>query len=162
MLAVYTTVWYYIHAIIKKAFHDIIMKRIRFRAGAATMLITLLAAPNLLSAAPRVRLDHETGAVRQLTFANTRDGYAFFRRVCKTCHTRDNDRGAPFLHSESKTPRAWDRVFITRYPRCAGDGAWDSLAAGEISQLHDYLYQNGRDTFDPNELRFGRGLFGFF
>jgi len=88
-------------------------------------------------------------------------GYRIFRSVCKRCHTRENGK-APFLHAESKTPRGWERVFRDRYPRCARDGSWNGLSEKEVQQLRTYLKINGRDTFDPDELRYGTGIFGIF
>ena len=33
-----------------------------------------------------------------------------FQEVCKSCHHRENDKGAPFLHAESKMSEGWNRV----------------------------------------------------
>lgn len=78
-------------------------------------------------------------------------GAQTFRSTCKPCHSRDNDAGGRFLHSESKTSRAWDRVFAERYPQCAKDGSWDSLSMEQLLKLNDYLYRFGAFTYDAND-----------
>ncbi len=74
-----------------------------------------------------------------------------FREVCKSCHTRNNDKGAPFLHAESYTSEAWNKIFSKRRVRCARDGSWDRLSEEELQLVNDYLYRNGDWTYDPND-----------
>jgi len=101
-------------------------------------------------AKPEKRFDQESYTMRELTFDNLRVGYKVFREVCKSCHSRGNDKGARFLHTESKTMRAWNRVFSERYPKCAANGAWKSISNDDLAKLNDYLFANAVDTVDAN------------
>jgi len=74
-----------------------------------------------------------------------------FREVCKNCHTRNNDKGAPFIHNESYSSAGWNSIFAKRRKKCARDGAWDILSEEELQMVNDYLYRNGNDTYDPND-----------
>jgi len=74
-------------------------------------------------------------------------GNEIFQQKCKTCHVRGNDKGAPFLHSESKTSKAWNRVFFAKYPKCAQDGSWD-ITLEEQLVLNDFLYKYASDTYN--------------
>ncbi len=74
-----------------------------------------------------------------------------FREVCKSCHTRNNDKGAPFLWAESYTSKAWNSIFAKRRKKCARDGSWDVLSEEELQMVNDYLYRNGDWTYDPND-----------
>ena len=74
-----------------------------------------------------------------------------FQEVCKSCHSRNNDKGAPFLHAESYTSEAWNSIFTKRRKKCARDGAWDILSEDELQLVNDYLYRNGDWTYDPND-----------
>lgn len=74
-----------------------------------------------------------------------------FREVCKSCHSRNNDQGAPFLHAESFTAEGWNTVFEKRRKPCARDGSWDVLSQEEILLVNDYLYRNGNWTYNPND-----------
>ena len=105
-------------------------------------------------ATPKKRLDEATQVCRILTFQNSgwvSEGSKIFTRSCKNCHTRDNDKGATFLHSESKTMTAWNRVFLQKYPQCAKDGKWADLSQEELTKLNDYLFRNAANTYDPND-----------
>ncbi len=77
-------------------------------------------------------------------------GRRLFDQKCKVCHTKSNSKNAPFLHSESKSPKGWTRVFFTKYPKCAKTGAW-KVTPDEALLINDYLYRNGADTYDPNK-----------
>ncbi len=76
-------------------------------------------------------------------------GRRLFDQKCKICHTRDNKQNAKFLYSESKTPKGWNRVFFSKYPKCAKTGAWKA-SPNELELINDYLYRYGADTYDPN------------
>ena len=76
-------------------------------------------------------------------------GRRLFDQKCKSCHSRDNDKEAPFLYSESKTPKAWTRVFYTKFPKCARSGSWD-IDPDETLLINDYLYRYGANTYRPN------------
>jgi len=79
------------------------------------------------------------------------EGGKVFREVCKVCHTRNNDKGAPFLYAESKTPAAWNRVFAQKYPKCAQNGSWDKITLDQQLKLNDYLYRFGLNSEDFND-----------
>ncbi len=105
-------------------------------------------------ATPKKRLDEATQVCRILTFQNSgwvSEGSKIFAQSCKNCHTRDNDSGATFLHSESKSMSGWNRVFLQRYPQCAKDGKWADLSQDELTKLNDYLFRNAANTYDPND-----------
>ncbi len=73
-----------------------------------------------------------------------------FREVCKSCHHKNNTKGARFLHAESYTSDAWNSIFAKRRKKCARDGSWDVLSPEELQLVNDYLYRNGDWTYDPN------------
>ncbi len=98
---------------------------------------------------PNYRFDPVTQKSRELVFKNTWAGYKTFRNVCKSCHFRGNDKGAPFLYTESKSMKGWTRVFVEKYPKCARDGSWKGLSENELLQLNDYLFTNARDANNP-------------
>ncbi len=81
------------------------------------------------------------------------EGGKVFREVCKRCHSRDNDKGAPFIWAESKTSAAWNRVFAERYPKCANDGSWDGITPDQLLKLNDYLYRYGLNSQDITDDR---------
>lgn len=103
-------------------------------------------------AIPTKRLDPGSQTCRTFTSATLWEGREIFVNSCKTCHTRDNDKNAPFLHTESKTMNGWNRVFLQKYPECAKNGSWGNLDEEQIARLNDYLYRNAADSWDPNAL----------
>ena len=113
------------------------------------ILITVCLSITTASARPDKRLDPTTKQCRIFTFDTEwwGSGSKIFQEKCKSCHFRGNDKGAPFLHSESKSPKAWNRVFFKKYPKCAKDGSWD-ITLDEQLVLNDYLYRYGADTYD--------------
>lgn len=96
------------------------------------------------------RFDARTQTCRQLSDQNLMAGYRNFQAVCKSCHSRANDKGAKFLYTESKTRQGWDRVFTKMYPVCAKDGSWNRLASEDLLRVNDYLFVNAAGTYDPN------------
>ena len=60
-----------------------------------------------------------------------------------------NEKGIPFLWTESKSSKAWNRVFAERYPKCAKDGSWAGLTQEQIMRINDYLYRWAKDSTDP-------------
>ena len=70
-----------------------------------------------------------------------REGRKLYKSNCRTCHQRNNDVGATFLHVESKTQRGWDQVFVKRNSKCAKSGFWDSLTERQLQDINDYLYR---------------------
>ncbi len=103
-------------------------------------------------ASPKKRYDPGTQTCRVFTIDSLwwGQGAKIFQNNCKSCHYRGNKQGAPFLYSESKPPRGWNRVFEKKYPQCAKDGSWGDLTLDDQLILNDYLYRNGADTYDPN------------
>jgi len=116
----------------------------------ALLVVVLTVASSPAFAKPEKRFDRASSTIRELKFANLREGYKLFRSSCKSCHHRGNDKGAKFLHTESKTMRAWNRVFYERYPQCAVDGDWKNLSAEDLLKVNDYLFANAVDTVDVN------------
>ncbi len=78
-------------------------------------------------------------------------GGKVFKGLCQGCHSRDNDKGAPFLWVESKTSKAWNRVFSQKYPQCAKDGSWQSMTMDEQLMVNDYLYRWAKNSADIND-----------
>lgn len=106
-----------------------------------------------VQASPNKRFDERTQTCRMLNFYNSgwvSEGSKIFQASCQSCHTRGNVQGATFLHSESKSSKAWNRVFAERYPECAQTGAWVRLSEDHLQKLNDYLYRNAADTYDAN------------
>lgn len=97
----------------------------------------------------KYRFDPVTQTSRVVQFPATYEGFLVFNQLCKSCHTRDNDKGAPFIHQESYNRRGWNRIFLTRYPQCAKDGAWSKASPDDLLKLHDYLYTEARDAYNP-------------
>ncbi len=104
-------------------------------------------------AGPQSRFDQTTKTCRKFHVydALMNEASNLFKDNCKSCHYRGNEKEAPFLHSESKTPEAWDRAFFERYPKCAQDGTWDKLELRDLMVINDYLFRFGAGTYDPND-----------
>ncbi|HIJ89817.1 MAG: hypothetical protein OEV89_03545 [Desulfobulbaceae bacterium] len=129
----------------------------RFALSLAALLL-VPAFANQTDAAPKTRYDATTQTCRVLNEGPLEwesrpwgEGGKLFQNVCKGCHSRNNDKGAPFLWVESKSSAAWNRVFETRYPKCAQTGAWDSIPLEQQLKLNDYLYRwaaNSQDSTD--------------
>jgi hypothetical protein len=122
----------------------------------AALLTTAWTAPSV-QARPSKRYDKRTEMCRMLTkgkldWESDKWGLGAqkFREVCKSCHTRDNDKGAPFLYTESFSSEGWNQVFAKQRKKCARDGSWDVLSKEELLLVNDYLYRNANDTYDPN------------
>jgi len=117
--------------------------------GIIGVLVTTAA---VVAASSMRRFDARTQTCRVFTRENAMAGYLTFHGVCKSCHSRENNKGAPFLHSESKTQRGWSRVFEEMYPECAKNGSWGSLSEEDLLNLNDYLYVDAANHFDPNAV----------
>lgn len=127
----------------------------------AMSLAALLLVPAFTSqanAAPQTRYDATTQTCRVLSDGPLEwdsrpwgEGGKLFKDVCKGCHTRDNDKGAPFLWVESKTSAGWNRVFETRSPKCAKTGAWEGINLDQQMKLNDYLYRWAANSRDKND-----------
>lgn len=123
--------------------------RNRMMAAAVGVGLMVMVA-GVASARPDKRLDPATKCCRVFTPVTIEEGFHLFRSVCKSCHAKDNKVAAPFLHSESKISRAWNRVFASRYPACAKDGSWAGLSDEQLRRINDYLFMNSADSYDPN------------
>lgn len=102
---------------------------------------------------PKQRFDQRSQLCRDLNFSNSSwasEGSALFLKTCKSCHSHGNNKGAPFLYSESLPPQGWSRVFFERYPKCAKDGSWSGLTNEQLTKINDYLFRNAYGTWDPN------------
>lgn len=74
-----------------------------------------------------------------------------FQKVCKSCHHRDNDKGATFLWVESKTSKGWNRVFAQKKVKCANDGSWAAMTLSQQLKLNDYLFRFAFASADAND-----------
>ena len=120
---------------------------------ATAMAAALVLGGNSAQASPGKRFDERTQACRVLDFYNSgwvSEGSKIFKASCQSCHHQGNDQGAPFLYSESKGMKAWNRVFSERYPKCAKTGAWAKLSDDDLERVNDYLYHNAANTYDAN------------
>ena len=129
----------------------------RFTMSLAALLFVPLFAAQA-DAAPKTRYDATTQTCRVLsegplewTSRPWGEGGKLFRDVCKNCHSHGNDKGAPFLWVESKSSAAWNRVFATRYPKCAQDGSWGTMTKEQLLELNDYLYRFAAYSQDTND-----------
>lgn len=126
------------------------------KAVTGILVVALLAGLQIGTAAAgetAYRFDPITQKSRALTFPRTWAGYKVFTESCKSCHFTGNDKGASFLHTESKNIRGWKRVFLTKYPKCAEEGRWAKLSQEDLLVLHDYLHVKARDTYDPYDAK---------
>lgn len=120
--------------------------------------LVLVLSASVAMARPGHRFDSNTASCRSFAdgaaeFASRPwgDGGKAFRNTCKSCHTRTNTVGATFLWVESKSSKAWNRVFAERKVACARNGDWDSLTMEQLLSLNDYLFRfalNSADMFD--------------
>lgn len=123
---------------------------------AALLLVPALA--NQANATPKTRYDAATQTCRVLDDGPLEwesrpwgEGGKLFQNNCKSCHSRNNDKGAPFLWVESKNSEGWNRIFATRSPKCAKQGAWDRLTLEQQLKLNDYLYRWAANSQDRND-----------
>ncbi len=113
------------------------------------MLAAIGLMASVLQARPSKRLDERTQMCRLIAEGKLDwesepwgRGGKKFQEVCKSCHHRENDKGATFLHAESKMSKGWNRVFAKRRVQCAKDGSWAGLTEEDIQFINDYLYRN--------------------
>jgi len=131
------------------------------------LMVALLSTPFLVQAQQPVLGDKAEKCLPQLSDAERcrrvlgvealwwREGRKLYKSNCKSCHYRENEVGASFLYEESKSQRAWDRVFIERYPKCAKDGSWSALSERQLQDINDYLYRYAFGTSGIYEARMG-------
>lgn len=134
------------------------MKKTVFVVSMIVLMLSL--GVSIIHARPDQRYDVGTRTTRDLLLSNRRAGYTVFRKFCKSCHYRGNEK-ALFLHTESKTMRGWNRVFYKKYPECATQGFWNTLTAEDLLNLNDYLYYNALDAYDPNDPWENNGIWLF-
>jgi len=113
-----------------------------------------------VSATPQKRYDEKTGSCRILDTGPLEweslpwgQGGKAFKQVCKSCHTRDNDKGARFLHEESKSSDGWNRIFASNRIKCARDGSWSSLSDEQLLMVNDYLYRWSSTSLSRNDSK---------
>lgn len=115
----------------------------------AAVGLSLVLVATVVLARPAKRLDPGTQTCRVFTPVTIEEGRQLFQSTCKSCHARANTIGAPFLHSESKISKAWNRIFEKRYPACAQDGSWAALSDEQLMRVNDFLFMNAADSYDP-------------
>ncbi|MDH4320390.1 MAG: hypothetical protein OEV73_02715 [Desulfobulbaceae bacterium] len=118
----------------------------------------IAATAQLANARPAHRFDATTNSCRDFSKGQAEwdsspwgIGGQLFKTVCKSCHTRDNNTGAKFLWEESKTSKAWNRVFFEKYPACAKNGSWQSITPEQLLSLNDYLYRFSANSQDAHD-----------
>ncbi len=124
-----------------------------------TLAILLVAITALQAQArPQIRFDKASETCRTIGDGPLEwesrawgEGGKQFKQVCQSCHSRSNDKGAPFLWSESKTSRGWNRVFYKKSAKCAKDGSWDVLSQEQKRMVNDYLYRWAANSQDLND-----------
>lgn len=123
-------------------------------AGIVMLAVVFIAA--VLHARPSKRFDERTQMCRIIDEGKLGWdsepwglGNQKFQEVCKSCHSRDNDQGAPFIHAKSYTSKGWNRIFAKRRVDCAENGSWESLTEEEIQIMNDFLFRNAAWTYDP-------------
>lgn len=87
---------------------------------------------------------------RTIEYKNLRAGYLLFKSKCKTCHTQDNDKNAPFLCANSKTMAGWNRVFAGENMVAEKHGCLKNLSKVERMDLNDYLYTYASNGKKPD------------
>lgn len=109
-------------------------------------------------ASPKTRYDEPTDTCRNISEGRLEwesrpwgTGGKLFRAECQSCHSRNNGEDAPFLWVESKSSKAWNRVFSQRYPQCAKNGSWDTIPMEKQLVLNDYLYRWAKNSQDVND-----------
>ncbi|MBU0681294.1 MAG: hypothetical protein KKD73_07720 [Proteobacteria bacterium] len=109
-------------------------------------------------ARPAKRFDESTKTCRVLDdgpleweSSSWGQGGKMFKSLCQSCHHPGNDKGASFLWVESKTSKAWNRVFTQKYPQCAKDGSWQSMTMDQQLMVNDYLYRWAKNSADLND-----------
>ena len=87
---------------------------------------------------------------RTIEYKNVREGYLLFKSNCKTCHTQENDKNAPFLCANSKTMAGWNSVFEKENSMAEKQGCLKGLSQEELMDLNDYLYAYASDGEHPD------------
>ena len=120
----------------------------------AALVLTSISA----SARPKKRYDEKTGTCRVLNMGPLEweslpwgKGGKGFKQVCKSCHSRESDKDAPYLWEESKSSKGWNRVFAARRVKCAQDGSWSALSDDELLMVNDFLYRWSNTSLSRND-----------
>lgn len=121
-------------------------------------LFVFLATAQSISATPKTRFDKKSGTCRILSSGPLEwaslpwgEGGKGFKQVCKSCHTRGNDKGARYLYEESKSSKGWNRIFASMRAKCANDGSWATLSEDQLLMVNDYLYRWSATSLDRND-----------
>jgi hypothetical protein len=111
-----------------------------------------------VSARPQKRFDEKTGTCRVLNSGPLDweslpwgQGGKGFKQVCKSCHSRDNNKGARYLWEESKSSKGWNRIFANMRAECAQDGSWAQLSDDQLLMVNDYLYRWSSTSLSRND-----------
>lgn len=126
--------------------------------GVAVLVFALLVVVPAVMASPGHRYDYTTKSCRNFSDGKAEwdsrpwgEGGKVFRQVCKKCHFRGNKEGTNFLHVESKTSKAWNRVFAQHKVACAKNGAWKGISQDQELKLNDYLYRFAAFSQDASD-----------
>lgn len=121
-----------------------------------TAALVTVAMASILHARPTKRFDERTQMCRLLDkgpLAWESESWGLggkkFKEVCKSCHSKDSNSGAPFLYAGSYGSERWNKVFAKRKVECAKNGSWDVLTEDEIQIVNDFLYRNAAQSNSP-------------
>jgi hypothetical protein len=122
--------------------------------SAIVMFLVILIYTLPAHANPVTRYDAASNTTRVLSEGPLYwESYAFgeggktFKAKCQSCHN-GNDKNVPFLWAESKNQEAWNRVFSTRYPKCAQNGSWKGISDEQLRMTNDYLWRFANDVVE--------------
>lgn len=131
------------------------MKKLIF--AAACILLTGMIT-TVVMARPAKRYDAKTQSCRVLDTGPLEweslpwgKGGKGFQQVCQSCHSSKNEGKAPFLFTEIKSGKGWNRIFAERRVECARDGSWNKLSEEELQMVNDYLYSWSSTSLDRND-----------
>jgi mono/diheme cytochrome c family protein len=88
---------------------------------------------------------------RPIEYKNLREGFMLFKSNCKSCHTQENDKNAPFLCANSKTMDGWNRLFARENSIAEKQGCLNGFSKEELMDLNDYLYTYASDGSKPDD-----------
>ncbi len=123
-----------------------------------TCVLTAGVTATTVMARPAKRFDAKTQSCRVLNSGPLEweslpwgKGGKGFQQVCQSCHSSEDDGKAPFLFTEIKSSKGWNRIFAERRVKCAEDGSWNKLSEEELQMVNDYLYSWSNTSPDPND-----------
>ncbi len=77
---------------------------------------------------------------------NPRKGKYLYKKNCKVCHVEGAEGGK--LTPMSKTQSQWERFFDKDQHKANAD-AWKSYSAGDLKDVHQYLFDHAADSDQP-------------